>query len=345
MRFTELPITPAAVHAALAAARGAREVNLFEGVRVLDLSRMLAGPYGSHAARRHGRRGDQDRGARRRRSDARHGAAVPARRRERVLPRRSTATRSRSRSTSAAPAGREVFLDLARHADVVWENFRPGIMERLGLALRDAGRRSTRGLVVCSISAYGQDGPYRDWPAFDLALQAMGGAMSLTGEPGGRPARMGLPMGDLAGGMFGAFAVAGALFRRERTGRGSARRPLAARLPGLAAHLHRAVLLDRRPRAGADGLRPRLGRAVPGAGHARRPPDRRGLRREVLGRVLPRASSAPEWEARPAVRPNRDRARPPRGADAAGRAGRSASAPPRTGSRACTRPACRPRRS
>jgi formyl-CoA transferase/CoA:oxalate CoA-transferase len=74
---------------------------------------------------------------------------------------------------------------------------------------------------MCSISAYGQDGPYRDWPAFDLALQAMGGAMSLTGEEGGRPVRMGLPMGDLAGGMFGAFAIAGALFRRARTGRGA----------------------------------------------------------------------------------------------------------------------------
>jgi crotonobetainyl-CoA:carnitine CoA-transferase CaiB-like acyl-CoA transferase len=77
------------------------------------------------------------------------------------------------------------------------------------------------GAILCSISAYGQDGPYRDWPAFDLALQAMGGAMSLTGEEGGRPVRMGLPIGDLAGGMFGAFAVAGALFRRARTGRGA----------------------------------------------------------------------------------------------------------------------------
>jgi crotonobetainyl-CoA:carnitine CoA-transferase CaiB-like acyl-CoA transferase len=74
---------------------------------------------------------------------------------------------------------------------------------------------------MCSISAYGLDGPYRDWPAFDLALQAMGGAMSLTGEPGRDPVRMGLPMGDLAGGMFGAFAVAGALFRRARTGEGA----------------------------------------------------------------------------------------------------------------------------
>jgi CoA:oxalate CoA-transferase len=93
-------------------------------------------------------------------------------------------------------------------------------MARLGL-----GHERLRGLnprlICCSISAYGQEGPYREWPAFDLALQAMGGAMSVTGEEGRQPVRMGLPMGDLAGGMFGAFAVAGALFRRERTGEGA----------------------------------------------------------------------------------------------------------------------------
>jgi crotonobetainyl-CoA:carnitine CoA-transferase CaiB-like acyl-CoA transferase len=116
--------------------------------------------------------------------------------------------------------GHRVFLDLAREADVVWENFRPGIMERLGCGYAALAAINPR-LIMCSISAYGQDGPYRDWPAFDLALQAMGGALSLTGEPGGRPMRMGLPMGDLSGGMFGAFAVAGALFRRERSGRGA----------------------------------------------------------------------------------------------------------------------------
>jgi crotonobetainyl-CoA:carnitine CoA-transferase CaiB-like acyl-CoA transferase len=117
-------------------------------------------------------------------------------------------------------AGRDVFFDLVRAADVVWENFRPGVMAKLGCdhaILRSLNPR----LVVCSISAYGQDGPYRDWPAFDLALQAMGGAMSITGETAERPLRMGLPMADLAGGMFGAFAVAGALFRRERTGEGA----------------------------------------------------------------------------------------------------------------------------
>jgi crotonobetainyl-CoA:carnitine CoA-transferase CaiB-like acyl-CoA transferase len=116
-------------------------------------------------------------------------------------------------------AGREVFFDLAREADVVWENFRPGVMERLGCGYATLASLNPR-LIVCSISAYGQDGPYRDWPAFDLALQAMVGAMSLTGEPGGPPLRMGLPMADLSGGMFGAFAVAGALFRRAGDGRG-----------------------------------------------------------------------------------------------------------------------------
>src|SRR5438067_5240363 len=118
------------------------------------------------------------------------------------------------------PAGRDVFLDLVAQADVVWENFRPGVMARLGLGYEALSRVNPR-LVMCSLSAYGQDGPYRDWPAFDLALQAMGGAMSVTGAPGGSPMRMGLPMGDLSGGMFGAFAVAGALFQRARTGKGA----------------------------------------------------------------------------------------------------------------------------
>jgi CoA:oxalate CoA-transferase len=94
------------------------------------------------------------------------------------------------------------------------------VMARLGCAPETLRRLNPR-LVVCSISAFGQGGPYREWPAFDLALQAMGGGMSLTGEAGGAPARMGLPMGDLAGGMFGALAVASALFRRAQTGEGA----------------------------------------------------------------------------------------------------------------------------
>jgi formyl-CoA transferase/CoA:oxalate CoA-transferase len=119
------------------------------------------------------------------------------------------------------PEGQAVFHDLCQVADVVWENFRPGVMARLGCDPAVLRARHPR-LIVCSISAFGQEGPCRDWPAFDLALQAMGGGMSLTGEEGRPPARMGLPMGDLAGGMFGALAVASALFRRARTGEGAA---------------------------------------------------------------------------------------------------------------------------
>jgi CoA:oxalate CoA-transferase len=194
-------------------------MNLFDGVRVLDLSRMLAGPYGSLLLADMGAEvvkiEDPDGG------DPMRAMGPP------FLPDGESAyflaVNRNKKSVAldlAADAGRQVFHDLVRHADVVWENFRPGVLERLGCDW-PVLERLNPGLVMCSISAYGQDGPYRDWPAFDLALQAMGGAMSITGEPGGAPVRMGLPMGDLAGGMFGAFAVAGALLRRARTGRGA----------------------------------------------------------------------------------------------------------------------------
>jgi len=194
-------------------------VNLFEGVRVLDLSRMLAGPYGSMLL--------ADMGAEVIKIEEPDGGDPMRVMGPPFLPEGESAyflSINRNKKSVAldltTSAGRDVFLDLAAHADVVWENFRPGVMERLGLAYATLAGVNP-GLILCSISAYGQDGPYRDWPAFDLALQAMGGAMSLTGEEGGRPVRMGLPMGDLAGGMFGAFAVAGALFRRARTGQGA----------------------------------------------------------------------------------------------------------------------------
>ena len=199
--------------------RRGESVKLFEGVRVLDLSRMLAGPYGSMLLADLGAEvikiEDPDGG------DPMRVMGPP------FLPDGESAyflAINRNKKSVALDlsrdAGREVFHDLVRRADVVWENFRPGVMERLGCAYSKLWSLNQR-VIVCSISAYGQDGPYRDWPAFDLALQAMGGAMSLTGEPGRAPVRMGLPMGDLTGGIVGAFAVAAALFRRERTGEGT----------------------------------------------------------------------------------------------------------------------------
>ena len=115
--------------------------------------------------------------------------------------------------------GVEIVKDLARRADVLVENFRPGVMERLGLgqqALRELNPR----LVYASISGFGQDGPFRDWPAFDLVIQAMSGLMSLTGEPDGRPTAVGESIADVASGMFAAWGIAAALYDRERTGQG-----------------------------------------------------------------------------------------------------------------------------
>ena len=194
-------------------------MKLFDGVRVLDLSRMLAGPYGSMLL--------ADQGAEVIKIEEPDGGDPMRVMGPPFLPDGESAyflAINRNKKSLAldltTDAGRRVFHDLVAHADVVWENFRPGVMARLGCDY-PALAALNPGLVMCSISAYGQDGPYRDWPAFDLALQAMGGAMSLTGEKGRDPVRMGLPMGDLAGGMFGAFAVAGALFRRARTGQGA----------------------------------------------------------------------------------------------------------------------------
>src|SRR6266536_3234616 len=104
-------------------------------------------------------------------------------------------------------------------ATMLLADMRAGVMGRLGLTPR-ALRAVKPDLVTCSITAFGADGPYRDLPAFDLILQAMGGGMSITGEPGGTPVRAGVPIGDLAGGVFAALAVCGALVRRARTGAG-----------------------------------------------------------------------------------------------------------------------------
>jgi crotonobetainyl-CoA:carnitine CoA-transferase CaiB-like acyl-CoA transferase len=193
--------------------------KLLAGVRVLDLSRMLAGPYGSMLL--------ADMGAEVIKVEEPGGGDPMRAMGPPFLPDGESAyflAINRNKKSVAvdltSAEGREVFHGLVRHADVVWENFRPGVMERLGCGYPELAPLNPR-LVMCSISAYGGDGPYREHPAFDLALQARGGGMSVTGEPGRAPARMGLPMGDLSGGLFGALAVCGALVRRATTGQGA----------------------------------------------------------------------------------------------------------------------------
>lgn len=116
-------------------------------------------------------------------------------------------------------AGREVVRELALRCDVLIENFRPGVAQKLGLSYEELSAQQPR-LVWCSISGFGQDGPYRDYPAYDMIVQALSGGMSLTGEHGGLPVRSGIPLGDLAAGMFSVIGIQSALLERERSGRG-----------------------------------------------------------------------------------------------------------------------------
>ena len=118
-----------------------------------------------------------------------------------------------------SPEGIGLIRDLARKADVLVENFRPGVMERLGLGY-DALAADNPRLIYASISGFGQEGPLADLPAFDLVIQAMSGLMSVTGEAGGRATAVGESVADVTTGMFAAWGIAAALYDRERTGTG-----------------------------------------------------------------------------------------------------------------------------
>lgn len=109
------------------------------------------------------------------------------------------------------PIENETAKRLCLSADVVLENFRPGVMQRLGLAYDDLAKDKPA-LVYCSISAFGQEGPRSQEGGFDVTLQAIGGVMSVTGEPGGAPVKCGVPLTDFAAGLYAAFAIAAKLF-------------------------------------------------------------------------------------------------------------------------------------
>lgn len=115
--------------------------------------------------------------------------------------------------------GRGLLEGLVRRADVLLENFRPGALDRLGFGL-DRLHELNPGLVVLSITGFGHDGPEGDRAGYDQIAQGEAGLMSITG-PGGQPTRVGVPIGDLLAGMYGAFGVLAALLDRERTGRGT----------------------------------------------------------------------------------------------------------------------------
>lgn len=111
--------------------------------------------------------------------------------------------------------GKDVLKRLARKSDALVENFRPGVMNRLGLGYETL-RNENPALVYCAISGFGQDGPLRDLPAYDQIIQGMSGVMSVTGDPDAAPLRVGFPIADTIGGLTAAFAVASALADRAK---------------------------------------------------------------------------------------------------------------------------------
>ncbi len=191
-------------------------LGLLAGARVLDLTHMLAGPFASMTL--------GDLGAEIVKIEPREGDPI-RQMGPHFLAGESAYYLSANRSKQSvtldlrSARGRDVFYDLVKVSDVVFDNFRPGVMQKLGLDHATLLRINPR-IISCSISGFGQTGPYRDRPAFDIAIQALSGAMSITGS-GDVPTRMGVTMGDLAGGMYAAFAIAAALYHREKSGEGS----------------------------------------------------------------------------------------------------------------------------
>lgn len=191
-------------------------IKPLQGVRVLDLTNVLAGPFCCHQLAHMG--ADVIKVEARLGGDlARQlGADVELNRRNMGVsflaqnPGKRSITLDLKKESAKA-----VFRRLVRTADVVVENFRPGVMDRLGLGYADL-RQENPGLVYCAISGFGQTGPLRDFPAYDQIIQGMSGVMSITGDQESAPLRVGYPIADTIGGITAAFAVASALASPKR---------------------------------------------------------------------------------------------------------------------------------
>jgi crotonobetainyl-CoA:carnitine CoA-transferase CaiB-like acyl-CoA transferase len=114
---------------------------------------------------------------------------------------------------------KEIFFDLVKKYDVIIESFRPGVAQRLGIDYQSVKKVNPK-IVYCSITGYGQDGPYRDVPGHDINYLSISGILSMTGEKDGPPITPGLPIADVGGGLFAAFAILAAIIAREKTGKG-----------------------------------------------------------------------------------------------------------------------------
>ena len=191
----------------------------FAGVRILDFTRYLAGPYGTYqlallgadVVKIESHEGDETRNSPADRAWA-----------ERKMAPSFLSMNGNKRSITLdlrRPEAIEIVKRLVAGADVVWENFRGGVMDRLGLGYEALSAINPR-LIYCGVSGFGRTGPEKTTAAFDGKLQAMSGIMSITGEPASGPTRAGFALCDTIGGVTAALAVASALYQRTHTGRG-----------------------------------------------------------------------------------------------------------------------------
>jgi crotonobetainyl-CoA:carnitine CoA-transferase CaiB-like acyl-CoA transferase len=192
--------------------------NALRGIRVLDLTNVLAGPFACHQLAHMG--ADVVKVETRNGGDLARQLGADAELNRRYMGVSFLAQNPGKRSITIDfkhPSGKDVFRKLVRTADVLVENFRPGVMKRLGLGYEELLKENPK-LIYCAISGFGQEGPLRDLPAYDQIIQGMSGVMSITGAPENAPYRVGYPMADTIGGITAAFAVAAALADRSREG-------------------------------------------------------------------------------------------------------------------------------
>ena len=194
--------------------------QIMEGVRVLDLTNVLAGPFATlHLALLGAEVIKIERPGS---GDLARKLGTMTELNEQLMGTSFLAQNSNKKSVTLntkSPEGKEIFRKLVKDADVLVENFRPGVMERLGLSY-EVLKEINPGLIYCAISGFGQTGPDAHKPAYDQIIQGLSGEMAVNGDERLNPLRTGFPVCDTVGGLNAAFAIMAALFHRERTGEG-----------------------------------------------------------------------------------------------------------------------------
>ncbi len=190
---------------------------MLEDVLVLDLSRVLAGPFATMILSDLGAtviKVENPKGG-----DETRGWGPPWFKTESAYYLCANRNKKSIAVNLAHPRGREIVLGIARKADVLIENFKVGGLKKFGLDYENV-RAVNPGIIYCSITGYGQFGPYKERPGYDFIIQGMSGLMSITGEPGGMPMKVGVAITDVIAGLYAAISILAALYRRKATGEG-----------------------------------------------------------------------------------------------------------------------------